>query len=422
MNLAERMRPKTLNEFVGQSKILGENGMLRKMIENKNISSMIFWGPPGCGKTTLALIIANSLNRQLFHLSAINVGVKEIKEIIEKIKKEPMLFPEPPIVFLDEIHRFAKNQQDSLLHAVEKGIFILIGATTENPSFEIINPLLSRCHIFILEPLEYNELKFLLDKAIKEDIILKKKYIEIKEYEALITYSGGDARKMYNILELIVNATSSNKVIIDNSTVENFLNKNILKYDKKGEYHYDIISAFIKSVRGSDPNAALYYLARMLDAGEDIEFIARRLVILAAEDIGLANPNALLIANAAFDAIHKIGMPEAKIILSEATIYLASSPKSNSAYVAIEKAIEAVHTYGDLPVPLHLRNAPTKLLKEIGYHKGYKYPHDYDNNFVVQEYLPQKIKNLVFYEPQNNPRENEIRKYLKNFWKEKYGY
>ncbi len=417
--LAEQLRPTTLNEYVGQNHLIGEKSILRKAIESGNIPSMILWGPPGVGKTTLAYIISCQLNRPFFSLSAINSGVKEVRDVIAQAKTDH----NNAILFIDEIHRFSKSQQDSLLGAVEKGIVTLIGATTENPSFEVISPLLSRCHVYILKPFDENELLILLETARKH---LEKQLnivIEIQETEALIRISGGDARKLLNAIELIVNAEeNSSKIIITNDKAINIIQQNLALYDKLGEMHYDIISAFIKSMRGSDPNAAVYWLARMIAAGEDPLFIARRMVILSSEDIGIANPNALLLANACFDAVNKIGYPECRIILSETVVYLATSPKSNASYMAIENALAKVEETGDLPVPLHLRNAPTKLMKDLGYHKNYKYAHNFEHNFVDMEYLPEKIKNSKFYEPSNNPKENEIRNRLKNLWKTKYGY
>jgi len=417
--LAEQLRPTTLNEYVGQNHLIGEKSILRKAIESGNIPSMILWGPPGVGKTTLAYIISCQLNRPFFSLSAINSGVKEVRDVIAQAKTDQ----NNAILFIDEIHRFSKSQQDSLLGAVEKGIVTLIGATTENPSFEVISPLLSRCHVYILKPFDENELLILLETARKH---LEKQLnivIEIQETEALIRISGGDARKLLNAIELIVNAEENvSKIIITNNKAINIIQQNLALYDKLGEMHYDIISAFIKSMRGSDPNAAVYWLARMIAAGEDPLFIARRMVILSSEDIGIANPNALLLANACFDAVNKIGYPECRIILSETVVYLATSPKSNASYMAIENALAKVEETGDLPVPLHLRNAPTKLMKDLGYHKNYKYAHNFEHNFIDMEYLPEKIKNSKFYDPSNNPKENEIRNRLKNLWKTKYGY
>ena len=420
--LAERMRPVDFNSYIGQQHLVGKNAVLRRMVESGNLHSMIFWGPPGVGKTTLANIIANILKRPFFSLSAINSGVKDVREAIEKAKSQHFFDTPSPILFIDEIHRFSKSQQDSLLGAVEKGIITLIGATTENPSFEVITPLLSRCQVYILNALEEKDLLDLSNRAIKKDSVLKTFDISIEETEALLRFSGGDARKILNIIELIVNAFPHKKIIINNKNVVDVLQQNIATYDKNGEQHYDIISAFIKSIRGSDPNAAVYYLARMLAGGEDIKFIARRMVILASEDIGLANPNALLLATSCFDAVNLIGMPEARIILSEAAIYLATSAKSNSAYNAIDEALALVEKTGDLPVPLHLRNAPTKLMKKIGYGKEYKYAHSFDNNFVDLEFLPDKIAGTPIYKPQMTTKEKEIYTYLSKCWKGKYGY
>ena len=411
--LAERLRPKTLDEYIGQEHLVGKNAVLRKAIENKNISSIILWGPPGVGKTTLANIISNTLERSFYSLSAVNSGVKDVRETIEKAKKQKFFDTPPPILFIDEIHRFSKSQQDSLLNAVETGIVTLIGATTENPSFEVISPLLSRAQVYILKPLEEKHLKELLDRALTQDVILKEKNITVKETKALFRFSGGDARKLLNIIDLLVNASEQDEIVIDDKTVSEILQENIAGYDKNGENHYDIISAFIKSIRGSNPDAAIYWLARMLEGGEDIKFIARRLVISAAEDIGLANPNALLMANNCFQAINVTGMPEARIILAQTTIYLASSPKSNSAYLAIDEALAEVRDSGNLPVPLHLRNAPTKLMKQLGYGKNYKYPHNYKNNFVQQQYLPDEIKEKQFYKAGNNQQEQKLKEYLR---------
>lgn len=418
--LAERLRPRNLDGYVGQQHLVGPKSVLRRFIESKNIPSMIFWGPPGVGKTTLANIIAKEVDRPFYILSAINSGVKDVREVIEKAKSQRFFNTPSPILFIDEIHRFSKSQQDSLLGAVEQGIVTLIGATTENPSFEVISPLLSRCQVYTLKHLEESELIGLVNHAIEHDIELKEKKIKVEEYDALIRFSGGDARKLLNILELLVAATD--EVTINNKMVVDKLQESTSMYDKDGEQHYDIISAFIKSIRGSDPNGALYWLARMLAGGEDPKFIARRLVISAAEDIGLANPNALLLANATFQSVHVIGMPEARIVLSEATVYLATSPKSNSAYKAINEAMEYVRSTGNLPVPLHLRNAPTKLMKNLGYGKDYLYPHDYPANFVEQDYLPAEAKNTKFFEPQNNSKEREIRQRMQIYWKEKYKY
>lgn len=421
--LAERLRPKNLDEYIGQQHLVGEGAILRKMIESGNISSFILWGPPGVGKTTLAKIIANQQNRPFFSLSAVNSGVKDVREVIESAKKQRFFNTVSPILFIDEIHRFSKSQQDSLLGAVEQGIVTLIGATTENPSFEVISPLLSRSQVYVLKSLDKADLEKLLNRAIETDIELKERKFDVIETEALFRFSGGDARKLLNILELIINSYKPDDVIvIDNKTATERLQENIALYDKNGEQHYDIISAFIKSIRGSDPNAAVYWMARMIEGGEDPLFIARRMVILAAEDIGLANPNALLIANACFDALTKIGMPEGRIILSEAAIYLATSPKSNSSYMAIDAAIAFVRQTGALPVPLHLRNAPTKLMKELGYGDDYKYAHSYDKNFVEQEFLPEKISGKTFFEPGQNAKEEDIRRRLAQYWKEKYKY
>jgi len=418
--LAERLRPKTLDEYIGQEHLVGKNAVLRKMIESGNISSIILWGPPGVGKTTLAKIIANTLERPFHVLSAINSGVKDIREVIDKAKKQQFFSKPNPILFIDEIHRFSKSQQDSLLGAVEDGTITLIGATTENPSFEVISPLLSRCQVYILEPLDKAGLLKLIDTALTKDIELKTRKITITEDEAMLRFSGGDARKLLNVLELVVQAEDGEAVEITNKKVLDRLQNNLALYDKQGEMHYDIISAFIKSIRGSDPDAAVYWLARMLEGGEDVKFIARRLLILSAEDVGLANPNALLLAQSTFDAVHKIGMPEARIILSECTIYLATSPKSNSAYSAIDDAIALVKRTGDLPVPLHIRNAPTKLMKEIGYGKEYKYSHAFEGNFTEQDYLPKKIIKERIYYPQNNPSEIKILERLQRWWGKRF--
>jgi putative ATPase len=416
--LAERMRPNTLDELVGQEHLTGKGSILRTAIENGNIPSMIFWGPPGVGKTTIANIIAHTLNSPFYQLSAISSGVKDVREVIEAAKQQSRA-----ILFIDEIHRFNKAQQDALLGAVEKGIITLIGATTENPSFEVISALLSRCQVYVLKPLTENDLSKLLHHAIDKDETLKQYKIDLKETAALMNISGGDARKLLNLLELVVTAFPKKKeIVITDDLVMEVAQKRIAIYDKQGEQHYDIISAFIKSMRGSDPNAAVYWLARMIEGGEDVKFIARRMVILASEDIGNANPNALLLANATFDAVNKIGHPEAMIILSQCATYLAASPKSNSAVEAIGNAMSAVREHGDLSVPLHIRNAPTRLMKDLDYGKGYKYSHAFEGNFAEQEYLPEKISGTKFYEPGNNAREEELRKFLRSLWKEKYGY
>jgi putative ATPase len=414
--LAERMRPAKLTDLVGQSHLVGTNGIIRKAIETGNVPSMILWGPPGVGKTTIANIIANEVKRPFHILSAVSAGVKDVREIIEKAK-----YTTRAILFIDEIHRFNKSQQDALLGAVEKGTITLIGATTENPSFEVNSALLSRCQVYVLKPLTNDELIQLAQHAILHDNDLKNRSIEIKERQALINISGGDARKLLNLIDLIAKATAGTVVITD-ELVMNVAQKHIAIYDKSGEQHYDIISAFIKSIRGSDPNAAVYYLARMIEGGEDVKFIARRMVILASEDIGNANPTALVMATSAFQAVNVIGYPEARIILSQCATYLASSPKSNASYVAIDNALKAVNDLGDLPVPLSVRNSPTKLMKDLGYGKDYQYAHSFENNFVNMEFLPEQIKGTTFYNPGNNPRENELRNYLKNLWKEKYGY
>lgn len=415
--LSERMRPTSLDGYAGQKHLVGKEGVLRKMIESNRLSSFILWGPPGVGKTTLAKIIASTLKRPFYTLSAISSGVKEVREVIEKCKGGNLFATERPILFIDEIHRFSKSQQDALLGAVENGTFVLIGATTENPSFEVIGPLLSRCQVYILKELEIKDLDKLLNNALQNDICLQKLKIEVREKEALFRFSGGDARKLLNIIEIIIsNFPAGEPVTIDNAIVQKVLQENIALYDKKGELHYDIISAFIKSMRGSDPNGAVYWLARMIAGGEDPLFIARRMVILAAEDIGLANPNALLLAQSCFECVHNIGMPEGRIPLSETAIYLATSPKSNSAYMAIDTALELVKKEGDLPVPLHLRNAPTKLMKELGYSAGYKYAHNYKGNFADLRFLPEEIENQKLYSPADNPRENEIKKRLSQLW------
>ena len=398
--LAERLRPRTLDDYIGQKHLVGENAVLRKMIEAGRITSFILWGPPGVGKTTLAQIIANKLETPFFTLSAVTSGVKDVRDVIEKAQKGRFFNEASPILIIDEIHRFSKSQQDSLLGAVERGIVTLIGATTENPSFEVIRPLLSRCQLYVLKSLDKDDLLQLLDRAIHTDVMLRERHIELCETAAMIRYSGGDARKLLNILELVVEASPDGDVVITDDIVVSRLQQNPLAYDKDGEMHYDIISAFIKSIRGSDPDAALYWLARMIEGGEDPKFIARRLVISAAEDIGLANPNALLLANAAFDAVNKIGWPEGRIPLAEATVYLATSEKSNSAYLAIDKALDLVRRTGNHPVPLHLRNAPTKLMADLGYHDGYLYPHDYPGHYVAQQYMPDELKNQQIWQPQ----------------------
>lgn len=398
--LAERLRPRTLDDYIGQKHLVGENAVLRKMIEAGRITSFILWGPPGVGKTTLAQIIANRLETPFYTLSAVTSGVKDVRDVIEKAQKGRFFNEASPILFIDEIHRFSKSQQDSLLGAVERGIVTLIGATTENPSFEVIRPLLSRCQLYVLKSLDKDDLLQLLDRAIHTDIMLRERNITLKETAAMIRYSGGDARKLLNILELVVEASPEGDVVITDDIVVSRLQQNPLAYDKDGELHYDIISAFIKSIRGSDPDAALYWLARMIEGGEDPKFIARRLVISASEDIGLANPNALLLANAAFDAVNKIGWPEGRIPLAEATVYLATSEKSNSAYLAIDKALDLVRRTGNQPVPLHLRNAPTKLMADLGYHDGYLYPHDYPGHYVAQQYMPDALKGQQIWQPQ----------------------
>ena len=420
--LADRMRPKTLDEYIGQEHLVGKGAILRKTIESGNLPSFILWGPPGVGKTTLAKIIANQLNRPFYILSAVNSGVKDVREAIEKSKKQQFFNNPNPIVFIDEIHRFNKSQQDSLLGAVEQGIITLIGATTENPSFEVIPPLLSRCQIYVLKSLDKKGLMQIIDNALKNDVFLKTKKIDIKEDEAILRYSGGDARKLLNIIELAVNSENGEKIQITNNKIIKNVQENIALYDKNGEQHYDIISAFIKSIRGSDPNAAVYWLARMVEGGEDPKFIARRLVILAAEDIGLANPNALFLATNCFQAINMIGWPESRIILSETAIYLATSHKSNSAYMAINEAQDIVRKTGDLPVPLNIRNAPTNLMKELEYGKEYKYAHSYEGNFTLEEFLPKEIINKILYNPQDNAKEKEIRQKLGKLWKGKYKY
>lgn len=418
--LAERMRPRSLDDYVGQKHLVGEGAILRKMIDAGRISSFILWGPPGVGKTTLAQIIAHTLKVPFYTLSAVTSGVKDVREVIERAKNNRFFDSASPILFIDEIHRFSKSQQDSLLGAVEKGIVTLIGATTENPSFEVIRPLLSRCQLYVLKPLGKDDLQGLLERAIHKDVVLKEKDITLKETGAMLRYSGGDARKLLNILELIVNSFSSDEIIITDEVVERELQQNPLAYDKQGEMHYDIISAFIKSIRGSDPDAALYWMARMIEGGEDPQFIARRVVISASEDIGLANPNALLLANAAFDTVMKIGWPEARIALAEAVVYLATSPKSNSAYLGINAAIARVRETGNLPVPLHIRNAPTQLMAELGYHDGYKYPHDYPGHFTTQQYLPNEIQNERFWHAQHSSNEEKLYNWMLTCWGDRF--
>ncbi len=417
--LAERLRPRSLDDYIGQSHLVGQGAILRQMIESGNVSSFILWGPPGVGKTSLARIIANVLERPFFTLSAVTSGVKDVREVIEKAKQSRFFSQANPILFIDEIHRFSKSQQDSLLGAVENGTVTLIGATTENPSFEVITPLLSRCQVYVLKSLEIADLEKLVNRAFSTDTELSKREVDLQEAEAMFRFSGGDARKLLNIIEILHNAQPEGKLMINNDIVTTRLQQNPLAYDKNGELHYDIISAFIKSIRGSDPDAAIYWLARMIAAGEDPKFIARRLVISASEDIGLANPNALLLANACFDTIHKIGWPEGRIPLAETTIYLATSPKSNSAYNAINKALELVEKTGNLPVPLHLRNAPTKLLKELDYGKEYKYAHDFPNHFVAQQYMPDSLQNTKLWEAQPNPAENKMDELMKKLWSKK---
>ena len=418
--LAERMRPKTLDEYIGQKHLVGEGCVLRQMIDSGHISSFILWGPPGVGKTTLAQIIANKLDTPFYTLSAVTSGVKDVRDIIEKASKGRFFNERSPILFIDEIHRFSKSQQDSLLGAVEKGTVTLIGATTENPSFEVIRPLLSRCQLYVLKSLDKEDLLELLNRAVTSDAELSQRNIELKETGALLRYSGGDARKLLNILELVVGSESGDKVVITDEKVASRLQQNPLAYDKDGEMHYDIISAFIKSIRGSDPDAALYWMARMIEGGEDPQFIARRMIISASEDIGLANPNALLLANAAFDAVMKIGWPEGRIPLAECAVYLATSPKSNSAYMGIANALDEVKRSGNLPVPLHLRNAPTDLMKELGYSDGYKYAHDYPGNFVVQQYLPDAIKDKQFWYAQHTPAEEKLYQRMQQCWGKDY--
>ena len=418
--LAERLRPRTLDDYIGQQHLVGEGAVLRKMIDAGRISSFILWGPPGVGKTTLAQIIAHRLETPFYTLSAVTSGVKDVRDVIEKAQKGRFFNEASPILFIDEIHRFSKSQQDSLLGAVERGIVTLIGATTENPSFEVIRPLLSRCQLYVLKSLEKDDLLQLLDRAIHTDVILKERDIELKETGAILRFSGGDARKLLNILELVVESESQKKIVITDELVNLRLQQNPLVYDKDGEMHYDIISAFIKSIRGSDPDAALYWLARMIEGGEDPKFIARRLVISAAEDIGLANPNALLLANAAFDAVNKIGWPEGRIPLAEATVYLATSAKSNYAYLGIDSALELVRRTGNLPVPLPIRNAPTQLMKDLGYHDGYKYPHDYPGHFTEQQYLPDEVAGERIWHGQHAPAEEKLLERMISYWGERY--
>ena len=419
--LAERLRPKTLDDYIGQKHLVGEGAVLRKMIDAKRISSFILWGPPGVGKTTLAQIIANRLETPFYTLSAVTSGVKDVRDVIEKARNNRFFNQMSPVLFIDEIHRFSKSQQDSLLGAVETGVVTLIGATTENPSFEVIRPLLSRCQLYTLKSLEKSDLLELLNMALKKDVYLKERNVELKETDAMLRYSGGDARKLLNILELVVEADgATDKVVITDEKVVERLQQNPLAYDKDGEMHYDIVSAFIKSIRGSDPDGALYWLARMVEGGEDPAFIARRLVISASEDIGLANPNALLLANAAFDAVMKIGWPEGRIPLAEATVYLATSPKSNSAYEGINTALQLVRETGNLPVPLHLRNAPTKLMKQLGYGENYKYAHAYEGNFVKQQFMPDEVKDERLWHPQNNAQEAKLKERMQSLWGERF--
>lgn len=419
--LAERMRPRTLDDYVGQKHLVGEDAVLRNMIDAGRISSFILWGPPGVGKTTLAQIIANKLETPFYTLSAVTSGVKDVRDVIERAKSGRFFSSASPILFIDEIHRFSKSQQDSLLGAVERGVVTLIGATTENPSFEVIRPLLSRCQLYVLKPLQQDDLLELLRRAVATDVELSKRHVELRETGAMLRYSGGDARKLLNILELVVEADGGDNVVVTDRIVEERLQQNPLAYDKGGDMHYDIISAFIKSIRGSDPDAALYWMARMIEGGEDPQFIARRLVISAAEDIGLANPNALLLANAAFDAVMKIGWPEGRIPLAETVVYLATSPKSNSAYCAVNSALQLVKATGNLPVPLHLRNAPTELMKNLGYHDGYKYAHDYPGNFVVQQYLPDSLSgNTRLWHAQHTPSEEKAYQQMLRLWGERY--
>ncbi|HAG32006.1 MAG TPA: AAA family ATPase [Prevotella sp.] len=418
--LAERMRPRTLDDYVGQQHLVGPGAVLRKMIDTGHISSFILWGPPGVGKTTLAQIVASMLQVPFYTLSAVTSGVKDVRDVIERAKSGRFFNSASPILFIDEIHRFSKSQQDSLLGAVERGVVTLIGATTENPSFEIIRPLLSRCQLYVLKSLEASDLLSLLHRAVTQDVELSKRHIHLQQTDALLRYSGGDARKLLNILELVISASTDDEVTITDEMVEERLQQNPLAYDKDGEMHYDIISAFIKSIRGSDPDAALYWMARMIEGGEDPKFIARRVVISAAEDVGLANPNALLMANTAFDVVNKIGWPEGRIALAEAVVYLATSPKSNSAYLAIDEALAAVRATGNLPVPLPIRNAPTALMKELGYHDGYLYPHDYPGNFVAQSYLPSELGSRRFWHAQHSPSEEKLYQRMLQYWGDRY--
>ncbi len=421
--LAERLRPRNLDEYIGQKHLVGKGAVLRRAIESGRIPSMILWGPPGVGKTTLANIISNLQGRAFYSLSAISSGVKDVRDTIDQAKRQQFFNQPNPILFIDEIHRFSKAQQDSLLGAVEQGVVTLIGATTENPSFEVISPLLSRCQVYVLKSLEISDLDELLTRALTTDFDLKQLDIKIEEKEAMFRFSGGDARKLLNIIDIVVGAQEGKSpIVINNQIVEDILQENLSIYDKNGEMHYDIISAFIKSIRGSDPNGAVYWLARMIDGGEDVKFIARRLIISASEDIGLANPNAMLLANTCFESVNKIGLPEARIILSECAIYLASSPKSNSAYMAINEALSVVKEKGNLPVPLHLRNAPTKMMEKMGYGRDYKYSHDYEGHFVEQDFLPKELHGHAFYVPQPNKQEDGLRARLKNWWKGRYGY
>lgn len=418
--LAERMRPRTLDDYVGQQHLVGPGAVLRKMIDTGHISSFILWGPPGVGKTTLAQIVASMLQVPFYTLSAVTSGVKDVRDVIERAKSGRFFNSASPILFIDEIHRFSKSQQDSLLGAVERGVVTLIGATTENPSFEIIRPLLSRCQLYVLKSLEASDLLSLLHRAVSQDVELSKRHIHLQQTDVLLRYSGGDARKLLNILELVISASTDDEVTITDEMVEERLQQNPLAYDKDGEMHYDIISAFIKSIRGSDPDAALYWMARMIEGGEDPKFIARRVVISAAEDVGLANPNALLMANTAFDVVNKIGWPEGRIALAEAVVYLATSPKSNSAYLAIDEALAAVRATGNLPVPLPIRNAPTALMKELGYHDGYLYPHDYPGNFVAQSYLPSELGSRRFWHAQHSPSEEKLYQRMLQYWGDRY--